>query len=171
MVRYNNRMKFFSFGGEYQDLYVLFERARYLTFRAWEKELQRYGLSPEQAQVLFLTEALGSKATPAEMSRLLLRQPHTVSSLLERMAKKGLVKKVKDLERKNLVRVVLTEKGKEAYAVSAKRGPVRRILGVLNEDERKQFGRYLEGIMAKAREELHMDRDELPASEYDADLD
>ena len=171
MVSYNNKMKFYTDGDPYQDLYVLFARSRYLIFRAREKELQRYNLSPEQVQILFLTEALGKKATPAEISRLLIRKPHTISAILERMAKRGLVKKVKDLEHKNQVRAVLTEKGKEAYALSTKRGPVHRILGVLNERERKQFGQYLERIMAKAREELGMDRDELPASEYDAALD
>jgi DNA-binding MarR family transcriptional regulator len=162
---YNERMKFFSDGDEYQDLYLLFARARYLTFRAREKELQRYGLTPEQAQVLFLAQALGNKATPAEISRMLLRQPHTVSAMVNRMKANGLIKKVKDLDRKNLIRVTLTEKGVEAYKLTTKRGPIRRILGELNEEERKVFHQYLERIMYKAREELGMDRDDLPPSE------
>jgi DNA-binding MarR family transcriptional regulator len=165
MLDYDERMKFFSDGDEFQDLYLLFARARYLTFRARERELQRYGLTPEQSQVLFVAQALDTKATPAAISRLLLRQPHTVSSILDRMAKKGLIKKSKDLEHKNMIRVALTEKGKQAYAFTTKRGPIRRILGSLNEDERKQFQKYLETIMVKAREELGMDRDELPPSE------
>jgi MarR family 2-MHQ and catechol resistance regulon transcriptional repressor len=81
------------------------------------------------------------------------------------MAKKGLIKKSKDLERKNMVRVTLTEKGKEAYEVTTKRGPIHRILGILNKDERREFHGYLERVLAKSREELGMDRDELPSSD------
>jgi DNA-binding MarR family transcriptional regulator len=162
---YNERDKFFSDGDEFQDLYLLFARARYLTFRSRERELQRYGLTPEQSQVLFVTQALKNKATPAAISRLLLRQPHTVSAIVDRMAKKGLIKKSKDLERRNMVRVSLTEKGKEAYAVTTKRGPIHRILGTLNKDERKEFHNYLDRVLNKARQELGMDRDELPPSE------
>jgi DNA-binding MarR family transcriptional regulator len=162
---FTERNKFFSDGDEFQDLYLLFARARYLTFRARERELQRYGLTPEQSQVLFVTQALKNKATPAAISRLLLRQPHTVSAIIDRMAKKGLIKKSKDLERKNMVRVTVTEKGKEAYEVTTKRGPIHRILSALDKEERQQFRQYLEKVMVKAREELGMDRDDLPPSD------
>ena len=162
---YNERVKFFSDGDEFQDLYLLFARARYLTTRAREKELYRYGLTPEQAQVLFVAQALGNKATPAAISRLILRQPHTVSTIVDRMQKKGLVKKVKDLERKNLVRVALTKKGSEAYALTTKRGPIHRILGTLNPEEREVFHGYLAKVMMRAREELGLDRDDLPSSD------
>jgi DNA-binding MarR family transcriptional regulator len=162
---YDERIKFFSDGDEFQDLYLLFARSRYLTTRARERELQRYGLTPEQAQVLFVAQALGNRATPAEISRLILRQPHTVSTIVDRMQKKGLIKKVKDLERKNLVRVALTKKGSEAYALTTKRGPIHRILGTLSKKEREELHKYLSRIMMKARGELGLDRDNLPPSD------
>ena len=64
-----------------------------------------------------------------------------------------------------MVRVEITEKGKKAYEVSTKGGPVRRILSILDAEERKTFQSYLERIMAKARDELGLDRDNLPPSE------
>ena len=82
------------------------------------------------------------------------------------MAKRGLVKKVKDLDRKNLVRVVMTEKGKKTYELSTKRGPIHRIMGTLDEKEKKQFRGYLERLLAKARKEIGLDRDELPPSDF-----
>ena len=80
---------------------------------------------------MFVVQALGNKATPAALSRHIIRQPHTVSALVDRMARRGLVKKVKDLDRKNLVRVVMTEKGKKTYELSTKRGPIHRIMSYL----------------------------------------
>jgi DNA-binding MarR family transcriptional regulator len=151
---------------EFMELYFLFARARYLSFRAREKELERYNLTPEQSQVLLIAHALDNKGTPAEISRNLVRQPHTISALVNRMAKKGLVSKVKDLERKNMVRVVLTKKGAEALEISTKGGSIRRILGVLNGRERQEFHEYLERIMLKSRDELGLDRDNLPSSDW-----
>jgi MarR family transcriptional regulator, organic hydroperoxide resistance regulator len=162
---YDESTKFFASQDEDQDLWLLLTHARYAVFRAREKELQRYGVSPEQVGLLFVVQALGNKATPAALSRYILRQPHTVSALVDRMAKRGLVKKVKDLDRKNLVRVVITEKGQKTYELSTKRGPIHRIMATLSDSERKQFKEYLERILATARKEIGMDRDELPPSE------
>jgi DNA-binding MarR family transcriptional regulator len=164
-MEYEESAKFFSSEDEDQDLWFLLTHTRYAIFRAREKELQRYGLTPEQVSLLFVVQALGEKATPAELSRSLLRQPHTVSALVERMEKRGLVKKLKDLDRKNLVRVAITDKGRKAFEQSSKRGPIHRIMGELNQREKKIMRKYLETIFAKARKELGMDRDNLPTSE------
>ncbi len=164
-MQYDEQAKYYSAEDEDQDLWLLLTHARYAVFRAREKELQRYGVSPEQVGLLFVVQALGNKATPAAISRHIIRQPHTVSALVDRMARRGLVKKVKDLDRKNLVRVVMTEKGKKTYELSTKRGPIHRILGSLDVKERKQFRDTLEKVLAKARKEIGLDRDELPPSD------
>jgi MarR family transcriptional regulator, organic hydroperoxide resistance regulator len=164
-MEYDESTKFYSAEDEDQDLWLLLTHTRYAIFRAREKELQRYGVSPEQMSLLFVVQALGNKATPAALARHIIRQPHTVSALVDRMAKRGLVKKVKDLDRKNLVRVVMTEKGKKTYELSTKRGPIHRILSTLDTAEKKEFRETLVKLMAKARKEIGLDRDELPPSE------
>ena len=164
-MEYDESAKYYKYEDEDQDLWLLFTHTRYAIFRAREKELQRYGVSPEQVGLLFVVQALGNKATPAAISRHIIRQPHTVSALVDRMARRGLVKKVKDLDRKNLVRVVMTEKGKKTYELSIKRGPIHRILGSLEAKERKEFRAILEKLFVKARKEIGLDRDELPPSD------
>lgn len=165
-LEYDEAAKYYSAEDDDQDLWLLLTHTRYAVFRAREKELQRYGVSPEQVGLLFVVQALGNKATPAAISRHIIRQPHTVSALVDRMTRRGLVKKVKDLDRKNLVRVVMTEKGKKTYELSTKRGPIHRIMSIMEEEERKNFRATLEKLMAKARKEIGMDRDELPPSEF-----
>jgi MarR family transcriptional regulator, organic hydroperoxide resistance regulator len=164
-MEYDEGAKFYSSEDEDQDLWLLLTHTRYAVFRAREKELLRYGVSPEQMGLLFTVQALGNKATPASLSRHILRQPHTVSALVDRMAKRGLVKKVKDLDRKNLVRVVITEKGQKAYEISTKRGPIHRIMGTLTTEEKKDLKSFLEKLLTKARKEIGLDRDQLPPSE------
>lgn len=150
---------------ELNRLYNFFDQARYLTFRAREKELERYAISHEQEQILFVVRVLGPKATPAEISRILFYRPHAISLIVDRMVEKGLVKKSNDLAARNWVRVALTDKGREAYQLTVKRGPIHRIFSTLDERERKEFRGYLEKIMAKARKELNLDHDDLPLSD------
>jgi DNA-binding MarR family transcriptional regulator len=165
-MEYIESAKYYSDDDNDQDLWLLLTHTRYAVFRAREKELQRYGVSPEQVGLLFVVQALGPKATPAAISRQIIRQPHTVSALVDRMAKRGLVKKVKDLDRKNLVRVVMTEKGKKTYELSTKRGPIHRIMSSMAPEEKKNFRATLEKLLATARKEIGLDRDELPPSEF-----
>ena len=143
--------------GDY-DLYFLFTRARYLVYRAREKELQKYDISPEQAQVLFITRVLKEKATLVEISRFLLHQPHTVSAIVDRMEQKGLVEKVKDPDHINLVRVALTGLGEQVCKLTAARGSIHRIMNALSEEEREVFRQCLEKIMLKALKEPGLGR-------------
>jgi DNA-binding MarR family transcriptional regulator len=169
-MQYDEGAKFYSTEDEDQDLWLLLTHARYAVFRAREKELLRYGVSPEQMGLLFVVQALGNRATPATIARHILRQPHTVSALVDRMARRGLVKKVKDLDRKNLVRVVMTEKGQTAYEFSTKRGPIHRIMNTLSAEEKSELKSYLKKLLTKARKEIGLDQDELPSSDWDGEI-
>ncbi len=158
-MKYDESAKYYSYSDEDHDLWLLLTHARYAIYRAREKELQRYRVSPEQISVLFVVQALGNRATPSEISRFILRQPHTVSALIDRMADNGLVKKMHDLDKKNLVRVSLTEKGIKAYEISTKRNSIHSIIGILADGERDRLKELLEKIQAQARKEIGLDRE------------
>lgn len=135
-------------------LWRLLLQAKDAVFKARQKELRQYAISPEEAGVLFVVQALGNKAMPAEISRWLLRRPHTVLGIVSRMQKKRLLTRTKDLKRKNLVRVSLTEKGQQAYYQSTKIESIRRIMSPLSEEERKQLGSCLKTLRDRALKAL-----------------
>jgi DNA-binding MarR family transcriptional regulator len=164
-MEYDWPTKYFSDGDKDHDLFQLFGRCYYLTKRARERELQRYHLTPEQVQVLFFVRIMKDRATPAEISRVVLRKPHTVSSLVDRMVKRGLLIKREHAKYRNRLRLQITEKGEEYYQLSAKRGPIRRILSTLDEEDRKVFRQLLEKISEKAADELGLTRVDLPPSD------
>jgi MarR family transcriptional regulator, 2-MHQ and catechol-resistance regulon repressor len=166
-MEYDETAKYYSYSDPDHDMWLFLTHTRYAIYRARERELQRYGISPEQVGVLFIIQALKNKATPSEISRFIMRQPHTVSALIDRMEEKGLVKKYHDLDKKNLVRVAITEKGTQAYELSRKRGPIHRIMAVLTDEERDQLRELLRKLQAEARKELGMDADKLPPSDYE----
>jgi len=142
------------------ELWWLLLQVRRAMRKIRERELWQYEITPEEVGVLVVVQAIGKRATPAEISRRLLREPHSVSTLLSRMEKKGLVRKVKDLERKNLVRVVLNEKGRKAYQQSAERESIHRIMSYLSEDERQQLRMPLEKLCNELHKELGIKRKE-----------
>jgi len=103
--------------------------------RAWEMELARVGLTAPQTMVLYFLEASPEPLTPMAVSRLLGREPHTVSALVSRMESGGLVKRTRDLQRKNWVRVSLTQKGREAFKRQLDQRRVRNITECLSKRE------------------------------------
>lgn len=136
------------------DAFWLLFQVRHAIFEARQKELAKYGVSAIEAFALYAVEQIGHRATPAEIARWMGREPHTVSDLVSRMERRGLVMKVKDLDRRNLVRVELTEKGQKAYRQSLKRQAVHRIFSVLSDEERDQLTPILKKLRTKAHREL-----------------
>ena len=140
--------------GDMIYLWTVLHQARDAIFKFREKELQKIGISTAIAEVLFTIEDIGYRATPTEISSHLVREFHSVSSILSRMEKKGLVKKVNDLERQNLVRIYITDKGKQVYHEAKKRDSILDILSCLSETEVTQLASPLKKLRDEAIKSL-----------------
>ncbi len=143
---------------EYFNLWVLLCQTKDIIFKVRQKELSQYGISPEQASVLFTIKVIGDRATPAEISRWLLRKQHTVTELLSRMEREGLVSKTKDLARKNMIRVTLTEKGQQAYSQSTGIESIYNIMSPLSEEQCQRLRPCLEGLRDRALKQLGIEQ-------------
>ncbi|MCK4785222.1 MAG: winged helix DNA-binding protein [Desulfobacteraceae bacterium] len=135
-------------------LWMMLHQTRDAIFKLREKELNKFGISTPKAEILFTIEAIGYRATPTEISRHVLREFHSVSSILSRMEKQGLVKKVNDLDRKNMVRVCLTDKGHQVYHEAVKRETIVKILSCLSETEGQQLASSLKKLRDEALKDL-----------------
>ena len=118
------------------ELWWLLIYARRIIYLARKKELFKYGVTSEEAAALWAIKSIGPKVKPAAIARWLMRRPHSISGLVSRMTKHGLVKKVHDLDRKNWVRVELTEKGEKAYISSLNRESIHSIFSDLSDEEK-----------------------------------
>ena len=74
-------------------LWRLLDHTRFVISRSREKELARFGMTPEQAHVLDILHQSGGKATIQEIVNITMRQHHSISTLVGRRAKQGPVKK------------------------------------------------------------------------------
>ena len=133
------------------DLWLLIARTHYRVKHARTVELRQYDLSPEQAGVLYYVHASGNNATPSEISRWMLREPQTITSNINRMVKQGLIMKTHDTARRNVIRLSLTPKGKQAYKLSIQRESFHRILSVLTEEKRQVLREVLNDLLKAAQ--------------------
>ena len=138
----------------YYDVWNLLSEVRDAIVRTRELEASESGISVSQTQALFFIQAVDAPVTPAQLSRYLFRESQSVSGLLSRMEKKGLIKRVKDLDRKNQVRIVITDKGRQSYDQSTQRKSIQRIMSSLPEKERLKLKSFLQTLKDRALEEL-----------------
>ena len=108
-------MKRGPFSEESFELARLLSKTRDAIRKTRQKELDQYSVHARRATLLLAVQSLGDRATPVAIGKWLLRERHSVSELLSKMENDGLVKKIRDLDRRNRVRVVLTPKGLEVY--------------------------------------------------------
>jgi DNA-binding MarR family transcriptional regulator len=103
--------------------------------RVRELELQRVHLTFIEAGVLYFLKDLTDPLTPADISRQLHRPPHTVSVVVARLESRGLVKKTRNMHRKNVVNVSLTKEGQAALQSQLRESEVRNITACLTRQQ------------------------------------
>jgi len=135
-------------------LWMLLGRTARLMGKARQRELAKYGVSVDASAVLFSVASLGRQAIPANISAHLFLERHSVSQLLTRMEKDGLIRRVKDLERRNYVRIELTAKGRDAVVRSNRQRSTKPIIGVLTEEEQREMWHLLTRLRESAIKRL-----------------
>jgi DNA-binding MarR family transcriptional regulator len=138
-------------------LWQILARTDHAVAKMRQKELHQYGITMNDSIVLFTVLRLKTLASPTNISRQLFWEPHTVSGQLKTMENKGLVRRVQELRRRNLIRVEITEKGLEAYRQSAYRKSTRKAMSVLTKEEQIQLWALLAKIRQKTMEMLDLD--------------
>jgi MarR family transcriptional regulator, organic hydroperoxide resistance regulator len=92
-----------------------FMRTRNLLYKLFTRDLTDLGIKPEQLGILNILKKYDGIVTPSLISRVYRREPHTISVNLKRLEAKGLIRLVKDLQRRNMIRVEITATGEEIW--------------------------------------------------------
>ena len=137
------------------DLWVLLEQTRFAICRAKELELAKVNLTISQASVLYTLRIKGGEATQKEIAEFTMRQHHSVSTLVNRMIQRGLLKKVKHAGDKG-TRIAMTEKGQEFYN-GITDVAIAMIFSSLKKEDKDKLTENLGVLRSKARSLLGMD--------------
>lgn len=138
---------------EYYQLWLLLARTKSAMFKAREKKLGHY-VHHNQAMTLVFIAAHNGEATPSMLSQILSLEVQSVSGLVNRLEKKGLVIRSKDPERKNVIRLSLTEKGQELAQKVRQLDFVKATISQLTDEQQKQLRTCLSILLDYALIEL-----------------
>jgi DNA-binding MarR family transcriptional regulator len=144
------------FVDEYYSLWLLLSQTRSAIFKARHKMLGKY-IHFNQAAALVTIWTMSGRVTPAVLSRHLFLEPHSVSELIIRMEKKGLVEKSRDKKRENIVRLSLTEKGRRYCREVVQEDFIRGIMSSLTSRQREQLRSCLTILFREALKKLGME--------------
>ncbi len=138
------------------NLYILLDQVDSIVTNAVELELKHLRMTQPQARVLAMLSREDKPVTIDELANWTLKEFNSVSTLINRMEKKGLVKKAKqpgDLK----TYITLTEKGSELYHNQVTERSIHLIFDKLSSAEKKQLESSLKKVRDTTRDLLGMD--------------
>jgi len=133
------------------DLWLLIGRVNHAVMLVRQKELNEYNIPTRQTLFLYTLDNLGSKATLAQVAKIMERKVDVISRQAAGMEKDGLIKRIQHKPKSRLFRLELTEKGREKVKLARKSEAIDEIFSFLNEEELHQMGLMLNQILVNAK--------------------
>ncbi len=137
------------------DLWILMSRLNSTINRSCELEVARFGLSPEQAGILDTLLRADGSAGIAEIADATVRQYNSVTTLVNRMIKIGLIKKERT-SKNGKYQVSLTPKGRNLVSILPKNA-AEMVFSDLSVEEKQKLFDVLSNLLEKSRNLLGMD--------------
>ena len=137
-------------------LHALLDSTRETIQKAVKLELAQYQMSLPQVKVMHMLAQSEEGLTPAQLSEFAIRELNSITTLINRMQKKGLVKKVKR-DGDNKTYVILTDKGVDIYTNTVTERSIMLIFDTLSDEEKYQLTGLLSKLQTKARNLLGLD--------------
>jgi DNA-binding MarR family transcriptional regulator len=126
----------------------LLHRVRDVLMRCEDERFGPYGITSEQYGVLVTLNYIGKSARPADIARWLGRAPNSISMLIDRMVKAGLVRRTRDRKDRRAVNVTMTSKAENALGPATRDGLelIQNIMSPLLDEELGTVVQLLEVI-------------------------
>ena len=131
------------------ELWHLIGKVNHGLILARQKELNKYHIPVRQAYILRVIDGLGPKATLSGLAKKVERTGDVISRQAVKMEKDGLIKRIKDTPKSNLLRLELTEKGLEMIEVSRQSKSADAIFSCLSREQRQQLESILNLLLIK----------------------
>jgi DNA-binding MarR family transcriptional regulator len=138
------------------ELHALLHSTTETIQRAIKLELAQYKMSQSQVRVLHLLSINKDLLNLNQLSQACIRELNSITTLINRMQKNGLVKKVKK-PGDNRTYIALTEKGEDIYNNTVTERSITLVFDALSSDEKKQLASLLSKLQTKARNLLGLD--------------
>ncbi len=129
-------------------LWLLLHRVRDALVRCEDSIFSEYGITLEQFTVLGQTKVQGGSMRIIDLARALESAPNSVSNLVDRMVKAGLVRRTRGKIDRREVRVSLTSKGENAITLATPAGWefIQKVLSPISDKEKHALVNLLETL-------------------------
>jgi DNA-binding MarR family transcriptional regulator len=135
------------------NAWMLLRHTFYSIVKCEDELYTQTGLTSQQLAVLMAIKQMPKPVTQTDIANWMDRDTASVTLLIDRMVKKELVTRMRDLDDRRAVRLVITDKGERLFN-QAKDPTVRQLLDImscLTEDETRVFI----GLMEKIRDKTY----------------
>jgi len=128
----------FKFEDSYKGAWILLRQAYTLILRCEDRVFSEYGLTTEQHAVLMVIKHISAPVRITDIALWLDRSVNSVSMIVDRMVKAGLVRRIRDRKDRRAVFVTITSKAEKAFvpATVAGWGLIQEILSPLSDKDR-----------------------------------
>ena len=129
-------------------VWLLLHRVRDILALCEDSIFAEYGITTEHFAVLAAVKSRGGSLRPTDLASILERSPNSISMLVDRMAKAGLVRRTRDRIDRRVVRVNLTSKGTNAIELAIPEGWdfIQRILSPVPYKDKQALAGMLETV-------------------------
>src|SRR5438132_13146247 len=93
----------------------LLHQAYSLIYKNLDQAMTKAGISQAQASVLVVLKSVGRPLPLSRLARLLVQEAQSVTSLVDRLESRGLVRRVPDSRDRRVINVQLTPDGEEMF--------------------------------------------------------
>ena len=140
--------------------WALYHQTYNLLYRCEEVMFSKVGLTPQKYMVLMAIRLIEDPVTISDIAQWLDRNTNSISLIIDRMKKDGLVIRSRNIGDRRTVRLSLTQKGKEKLDQANVPGwdLVQELMSPLSEKELNTFAGLLELIRKKAFEYLNPEK-------------
>jgi DNA-binding MarR family transcriptional regulator len=138
------------------NLYILLDQTDSIITNAIELEIKHLRMTQPQVRVLNMLSREDRPVTLDELANWTLKEFNSVSTLINRMEKKGLIKKIKkpgDLK----TYIILTEKGSNLYHKQVTERSIHLIFDKLTSEEKGKLDLILKKLRDTTRDLLGLD--------------
>ena len=136
--------------------WTLLHRTSELFLKCEDGVVGEFGLTTEQYRVLIAMKCLDDPVRPTDVGRWVDHKVNTVSMIVDRMVKAGLIERIRDLPDRREVRLVITPKGEHAFkpATPAVWRLIEELTSSLSYEDKRTVIRLLETLRDKALQHL-----------------
>ena len=146
----------FKFENLDKGVWVLLRQAYNLILKCEDRVFSEYNLTTEQHAVLMVIKQISGPVRITDIARWLDRSVNSISMIIDRMVKAGLVRRVRDRKDRRTVFVTITSKAEKAYVPASVAGwdLIQEILSPLSDEDKRTLIRLLETLRDKTYDYL-----------------